>query len=183
VVWPEDPSFFRQGRWQWKAGFRPTFAGTVVYGPPPAKWTGTCQAGLGFTASMCNNKLIGRPLLQRRVACGAHAPAQEWTFEYIESPRDADGHGSHTLSTSGGNSQVDVLVGGASPVNNISGMAPRARVAAYKVCYNGNLGPGVSPSGCFNSDSVAGHQTRRWRTVWTSSTTRSAAARRVSGMP
>ena len=152
-VWPENPSFSDKV----DAFGKPVAShlpGIVVYGSPPARWTGTCQAGLGFTATMCNNKLIGA----RYFNAGWHAartPAQEWSFEYIDSPRDADGHGSHTLSTAGGNENVDVLVGGTTAINGISGIAPRARVASYKVCYTGNLGPGVPPSGCFASDSVA----------------------------
>ena len=128
--------------------------GTVVYGPPPAKWTGSCQTGLGFTTSMCNNKLIGARYFNTGWKAN-RPPAQWWSFEYIDSPRDSDGHGSHTLSTAGGNENVSTLVGGTNAVTGMSGIAPRARVASYKVCYVGNLGPGVAPSGCFGSDSVA----------------------------
>ncbi len=152
-VWPEDPSFSDKVDATGKP-ISSHLPGTQVYGPPPAKWTGICQPGLGFTAAMCNNKLIGA----RYFNTGWHAartPAQEWAFEYIDSPRDSDGHGSHTLSTSGGNENVDVLVGGSTFIPGISGIAPRARVASYKICYNGNLGPGVPPSGCFPSDSIA----------------------------
>lgn len=152
-VWPEDPSFSDKV----DANGKPVSShlpGTLVYGPPPAKWTGICQTGLGFTTAMCNNKLIGARYFNTGWKANRTA-AQLWSFEYLDSPRDADGHGSHTLSTSGGNENVDVLVGGATFIPRISGIAPRARVAAYKVCYNGNLGPGVAPSGCFNSDSVA----------------------------
>ena len=152
-VWPEDPSFSDKVG----ANGKPVSShlpGTVVYGPPPAKWTGICQPGLGFTAAMCNNKLIGARFFNTGWKANRTA-AQEWSFEYIDSPRDSDGHGSHTLSTSGGNEGVDVLVGGSTAIPNISGIAPRARLASYKVCYNGNLGPGVAPSGCFPSDSVA----------------------------
>jgi subtilisin family serine protease len=152
-VWPENPSFSDKV----DANGKPVpyyAAGTQVYGAPPAKWTGICQPGLGFTAAMCNNKLIGARFYNAGWKANRTA-AQLWAFEYLDSPRDADGHGSHTLSTSGGNENVDGNVGGAALVSGISGMAPRARVASYKVCYNGNNGPGVAPSGCFNSDSVA----------------------------
>jgi subtilisin family serine protease len=151
-VWPEDPSFSDKVDGSGKP-ISSHLPGTQVYGPPPAKWTGICQPGLGFTTAMCNNKLIGARYYNTGWKANRTA-AQEWTFEYIDSPRDADGHGSHTLSTAGGNEGVAANVGGATTIT-ISGIAPRARVAAYKVCYNGNLGPGVSPSGCFNSDSVA----------------------------
>jgi subtilisin family serine protease len=153
-VWPENPSFSDKIDPVTGQPVSSHLPGTVVYGAPPAKWTGICEAGLGFTTSMCNNKLIGARYFNTGWKAN-RTPAQLWSFEYLDSPRDADGHGSHTLSTSGGNENVATLVGGVNAVTGMSGIAPRARVASYKVCYNGNLGPGVSPSGCFNSDSVA----------------------------
>ncbi len=64
------------------------------------------------------------------------------------SARDADDRGSHTASTAAGNADVPAT-GAAASFGSISGMAPRARIAAYKVCWNGDAG------GCANSDSVA----------------------------
>lgn len=152
-VWPENPSFSDKVDANGKPVpyYQP---GTVVYGPPPAKWNGACETGAGFTTAMCNNKLLGARFFNAGWKAN-RTPAQLWSFEYLDSPRDADGHGSHTLSTSGGNERVDALVGGAVQLSGVSGIAPRARLASYKVCYNGNLGPGVAPSGCFPSDSVA----------------------------
>lgn len=152
-VWPENPSFSDKVDANGKPVpyYQP---GTVVYGPPPAKWNGACETGAGFTTAMCNNKLLGARFFNAGWKAN-RTPAQLWSFEYLDSPRDADGHGSHTLSTSGGNEKVDALVGGAVQISGVSGIAPRARLASYKVCYNGNLGPGVAPSGCFPSDSVA----------------------------
>ncbi|MDX1392629.1 MAG: S8 family serine peptidase, partial [Rheinheimera sp.] len=69
-------------------------------------------------------------------------------FEY-NSPRDFGGHGTHTASTAGGNEGVEIS-GAASVFGKISGIAPRARIAAYKVCWE--TGSGGS---CFTSDSVA----------------------------
>ena len=63
------------------------------------------------------------------------------------SPRDADGHGSHTASTAAGNFGVDMVVDGNS-LGRGSGMAPAARISAYKVCW------GADDGACFTSDSV-----------------------------
>ena len=60
----------------------------------------------------------------------------------------SDGHGTHTASTAAGNARVEAVIGGNS-LGMISGMAPRARVAAYKVCW------GADEGGCFSSDSMA----------------------------
>lgn len=151
-VWPEDPSFSDKV----DATGKPVSShlpGTVVYGPPPAKWTGTCQAGSGFTPSMCNNKLIGARYFN--AGYKSFNGNSAWAFEYLDSPRDGDGHGSHTLGTSGGNEGVSALVGGASAVSGMSGIAPRARVASYKACYTAAGGRDDPNTGCYPSDTLA----------------------------
>ena len=154
-VWPENPSFSDKVDAVTGKPVPYYQPGNQVYGPPPVKWTGTCQAGVGFTAAMCNNKLIGAQYFNAGWKAARPNPSQWWSFEYIDSPRDADGHGSHTLSTSGGNENVDALVAGAVQISGVSGIAPRARVASYKVCYNATNGPGDVNGGCFPSDSIA----------------------------
>lgn len=124
-------------------------AGTVVYSPitNARPWAGACEAGPGFPASSCNNKLIGA----RFFHAGFDAAGRTRQPVEFLSPRDADGHGSHTASTAAGNSGVEAFVNGASN-GFISGMAPRARIAAYKVCW---LYVGSDLGACFPSDSVA----------------------------
>ena len=142
-VWPEDPSFSDKVDNSGKpvAYHQP---GTSAYGSPPVKWHGVCQTGDGFTNAMCNNKLIGaRYYVDDFTATGATLASLEYT-----SPRDGSGHGSHTASTAAGNSGVDASVDGVS-AGAISGMAPRARIAAYKVCWEA-AAPEVS--GCYAAD-------------------------------
>lgn len=148
-VWPENPSFSDKV----DAQGRPVPAhepGRVVYDPlPPGRYRGICQAGEGFSAAMCNRKLVGA----RWFSAGWDASGNVLHDTEYRSPRDADGHGTHTLATSGGNARVAVPVIG---VSGLSGMAPRARVAAYKACYSprtpdGQRGPGA----CLPSDSIA----------------------------
>lgn len=154
-VWPENPSFSDKV----DAGGNPIashLAGTVVYDPLPAgRWAGTCQIGMGFAPSHCNNKLIGARFFNATwklaVSLGL---VTTWTGDYLDSPRDADGHGTHTLSTSGGNENTEAFINGSA--FRISGIAPRARVAAYKVCYVPQNAQGVPQQGsCYGGDSVA----------------------------
>jgi subtilisin family serine protease len=156
-VWPENLSFSDKTN----AQGQPVSAqseGTLVYGPPPARWQGVCQAGAGFATSACNHKLIGaRYFNEGFLATGWAA----WSLDYA-SVRDEDGHGSHVLSTAGGNARVPAIVNGL-PVGDMSGMAPRARLAAYKACWSfanpidvtPPLVPGERNNLCFVSDSVA----------------------------
>ncbi|CAN0905574.1 Subtilisin-like protease SBT1.7 [Linum grandiflorum] len=98
-------------------------------GPVPTTWKGTCEVGKKFDSTKCNKKLIG---------------ARYFSKGY-ESPRDDDGHGSHTSTTAAGS-----VVSGANlfgfATGTARGMAPQARVAVYKVCWLG---------GCFGSDILA----------------------------
>ena len=139
-IWPEHPSFSDQvdlSDPEGNSGKR-----TLAYGPAPAGWNGSCQSGEQFSQNDCNNKIIGA----RYYLSGfGHFGIIKSDFK---SPRDADGHGTHTASTAAGNHAVPAT-GPAAAFGSISGMAPRARIAAYKVCWNGGAG------GCANTDSVA----------------------------
>ncbi len=106
---------------------------------------GTASAcpGEGFNASDCNQKLIGAQYFY------AGFGIEDIAERDFLSPRDYNGHGSHTASTAGGNNGIQAT-GDAPAFGKISGMAPRARIAAYKVCWE-DSGDG----GCANSDSVA----------------------------
>lgn len=141
-VWPEHPSFTDRAGTNGNA----SKDGKLAYQKMPG-WHGKCVPGEAFAASDCNQKLIGAQYFN--AGFGGNAAIKE-TFPYeFNSPRDADGHGSHTASTAGGNANV-AATGPAAVFGSISGIAPRARIAAYKVCW-GNNGEG----GCAGVDSVA----------------------------
>lgn len=157
-IWPEHTSYADRVDDQGK----PTFdvGGTLAYGPP-ANWNGTCQTGEGFTASHCNNKLIGARYFNAGFLAGGRP--MHWT-DFV-SPRDSlagptghGGHGTHTSSTAGGNFAARGTLSGV-PVGSMSGMAPRARIAAYKVCWTypdpSNPDGTGSRNSCYPSDSVA----------------------------
>ncbi len=148
-IWPESPAFGEKV----DADNRPVSysqAGTSVYGPAPAGWGGVCQTGEGFTAGMCSNKLIGA----RYFAADFNASgAVRAALEYL-SPRDgaSSGHGSHTASTSGGNDRVAIRASNGVVTAQMSGVAPRARIAAYKVCWTATV---AAQTGCYTADSMA----------------------------
>ncbi len=126
-------------------------AGNVVYSPLPAgRYKGTCQAGQAFTAAMCNNKLVGAQVFNATFKIVN--PTNVWPGEY-DSPRDEDGHGSHTLTTAGGNANSDVNVQGSA--FTLSGVAPRARLAAYKACNAYTNATGARQNSCYTGDTMA----------------------------
>jgi subtilisin family serine protease len=133
-VWPESKSFSDRD-----AG------GKLAYQPNPGLWHGRkCHPGEAWTASMCNQKLIGAQFYCESRGCDGVLP-----HEFL-SPRDYNGHGTHTASTAGGNEGVPTT-GAAGVFGSISGMAPRARIAAYKVCWDN----GAGGCGANSGDSVA----------------------------
>ncbi|KAK2655165.1 hypothetical protein Ddye_008217 [Dipteronia dyeriana] len=103
--------------------------------PPPAKWKGNCDTGPNFTG--CNNKVIGARYYNLDNAADPDRDSI--------SPADTDGHGTHTSSTAAG-----ATVNGASlyglAKGTTRGGVPSARIAMYKVCWNG---------GCTDMDLLA----------------------------
>ncbi|XP_066319054.1 subtilisin-like protease 1 [Miscanthus floridulus] len=101
----------------------PSFDGMGVP-PPPAKWKGRCD----FNSSVCNNKLIG---------ARSFYESAKWKFQGVDDPVlpvSKGSHGTHTSSTAAG-----AFVPGANVMGNgigtAAGMAPRAHIALYQVCF------------------------------------------------
>ena len=141
-IWPESLSFTdRTG-----SNGNASKDGKLDYQQIPG-WHGKCTPGEQFNASHCNQKLIGARYYNAGWGGNAGIDAQlPWEFN---SPRDFGGHGTHTASTAGGNQNVPAT-GDAAVFGSISGIAPRARIAAYKVCWETGTG-----GSCFTTDSVA----------------------------
>jgi len=132
---PSHPSFAATG------GDGTNFWG-ADFGAPPAGFTGTCE-----TPVVCTNKLVAA----RHYVAGFGA--DNIATDAHNSPIDDEGHGSHTAATAAGNFGVDPeILDHDLGVDLISGIAPRARVAAYKVCWVGDEGV---DDGCFDEDSIA----------------------------
>ncbi|GJN03676.1 hypothetical protein PR202_ga21147 [Eleusine coracana subsp. coracana] len=111
-------------------------------GPVPARWRGACSAGPGFPPASCTRKLVGARFFAKgyEAASGPMNASAE-----ARSPLDTDGHGTHTASIAAGRYAFPASsLGYARGV--AAGMAPKARLAAYKVCWAG---------GCFDSDILA----------------------------
>ena len=132
-IWPESLSFTDRidpvtGAWvtrSWPDN-------KLVFRQIPG-WHGKCTPGEQFVASMCNQKLIGAQFFNASWGGNAGINAQRpWEFNSV---RDYNGHGSHTASTAGGNYGVPAS-GPAAVFGRISGMAPRARIAAYKALWS-----------------------------------------------
>ena len=145
-IWPEHPSFSDPGDDadpDPEDDADPDPAGHA-YPAPPATWTGTaCEFGSdvpGDAPFTCNHKLIGAArFMQTYESLNPLLPGE------FPSARDSEGHGTHTASTAAGNAGVVATLLGIDR-GEISGVAPRAHVAMYKVC--GNVG-------CYVSDSAA----------------------------
>ncbi len=150
-VQPEDPSFFdRTANDQWVAS-----GGTLRYDPAPAKFSGSCAAVPGFH---CNNKLVGAQYFNANYNFVIDDAGLGWSRapdEYLDSPRDSQGHGSHTSSTSGGNRGAVGVVANGALVGQISGVAPRARIATYKACWSYLDATGTHKNSCFTGDTTA----------------------------
>nr|GEW28037.1 peptidase S8/S53 domain-containing protein [Tanacetum cinerariifolium] len=98
----------------------PSFS-DLGYGPPPPKWKGICEANFP-----CNNKIIGARYFK---ADGRYDPQD------FQSPRDSNGHGTHTASTAAGNIVRNANLLGLH-TGTARGGVPRARIAVYKACWH-----------------------------------------------
>jgi subtilisin family serine protease len=101
----------------------PSFDGAGMQ-PPPAKWKGRCD----FNKTVCNNKLIG---------ARSYFESAKWKWKGLRDPvlPISEGqHGTHTSSTAAGAFVPNASVFG-NGLGTATGMAPRAHIAFYQVCY------------------------------------------------
>ena len=134
-IWPENPSFA-------------PLASTPDQAVIDEKWNGVCEAGVEEPIA-CNNKLIGARYYGATFG-------NDISLDF-DSPRDSNGHGSHTASTAAGNHGVPVVVNGAcrsatppawlrpraSRRTRCSGRTPRA---AHPAAPTASWPPSTTPS-------------------------------------
>jgi len=147
---PENPSFAGDPLGT-APGSEPYLDGnTVVFAKGDgALFTSVRVTGEEWSIDAYSTKLVGA----KYFSAGAAAAGFDFGPDYL-SPRDADGHGSHTASTAAGNNGVAASVEGID-FGAISGVAPAAKVAAYKACYVGPDELSTSDDICALSDLMA----------------------------
>ncbi|KVH92898.1 subtilisin-like protease SBT1.4 [Cynara cardunculus var. scolymus] len=125
-IWPERPSFSDEG-----------------LPPVPSTWKGTCEATADFPSTACNRKIIGARAFYRGYTASLGSRLNETGGSL--SPRDTEGHGTHTASTAAGAVVKDAGFYEYAR-GEARGMAVKARIAVYKICWS---------EGCYDSDILA----------------------------
>ena len=153
-VWPESASFAGDALTS-APGANPRITSVAGGNPSVAyaksdggTFNGLCQSGEQWTADTCNTKVISARFFS--AAFLANVAELDRSPAEVMSARDIGGHGSHTASTAAGNNDVPVTING-TPFGNASGMAPGAKLAVYKACWEGS----DRRDRCYGSDSVA----------------------------
>eukprot|EP00897_Mesotaenium_endlicherianum_P006316 jgi/Mesen1/5712/ME000289S04815 len=119
------------GIWPEHAGFSESL--TNRYAPPPARWTGACATTPDFPA--CNRKVIGASYFLDGFRRAGGVPKAG--VEHV-SPRDSNGHGSHVASIAAAHA-YSISANGVN-YGKATGVAPRARLAVYKVLWTHESG-------------------------------------------
>src|SRR5207248_304920 len=133
-VWPEHPMLSSTGI------------------PAPADGLKGCEFGDGSDPALgpsytCNNKLIGAyaktATYMAAIGSNGHEFCNNTTG--VCSPRDPEGHGTHTTTPAAGDKVTSAILYGVER-GPVSGIAPGAHVIMFRVCL---------AQGCFSSDSVS----------------------------
>ncbi|KAI3919071.1 hypothetical protein MKW98_016624 [Papaver atlanticum] len=116
-IWPESQSF----------------NDSSIANPVPKRWKGICESGPDFPSTSCNKKIIGARFYYKGIEAKVKHKLNETRDS--KSPRDTDGHGTHTASTAAGSvvKNAGLYEYG---VGEAKGMATKARIAAYKICWS-----------------------------------------------
>jgi len=142
-IWPEHPSVSDpdpEGDAYPAPPIVPGANGFGASGPRSTCDFGNTAYNVNDVPFTCNNKLIGAySFIDTYKAFAGLLPTE------FDSARDDNGHGTHTATTAAGNGEVEATLLGVDR-GEVSGVAPRAHIIAYRVC---------GEQGCYSSDSVA----------------------------
>ncbi|WP_156391147.1 MULTISPECIES: S8 family serine peptidase [unclassified Nocardioides] len=151
-IWPESKSFAgarltSKAKTPWDISRRG--ARTRMEKADGGVFRGECVIAEKWNKGDCNTKIIsaryyGDSFFQT-------VPKADLASTDQVSARDGGGHGTHTASTAAGDPVANVSTEGRK-FGAVSGMAPAARLAVYKVCWEAK---NPDDSGCNNIDSVA----------------------------
>ncbi len=136
-IWPESASFTGKPltpipSGKWGASIDP-LGNTTMRKADGTQFNGACELGEEWAdPTLCSTKIIGARYYADSFLASV-PPEHRPSSEFI-STRDGGGHGSHTASTAAGNPVDGVTVDGVN-LGSITGMAPGASIAAYKVCW------------------------------------------------
>lgn len=122
----------------------PAFAEVPGLGRDPEDFAGTCAEGEGWSADDCTRKVVGA-----RWFVDGFGADRVRSSELL-SALDVLGHGTQVSSVAAGNAGVSVRVDGRD-AGTFGGVAPQARIAAYKACWGA---PDPADDGCSTADVV-----------------------------
>lgn len=123
----------------------PAFAEVPGLGADPRDFAGVCAEGDGWSADSCNRKVVGA-----RWYVEGFGADRVRSSESL-SPTDVLGHGTQVSSVAAGNAGVSVRVDDRD-AGRFGGVAPQARIAAYKACWGA---PDPADDGCSTADVVS----------------------------
>ncbi|SFB15322.1 Peptidase inhibitor I9 [Nocardioides alpinus] len=123
----------------------PAFADVPGLGRDPRSFAGACAEGEGWSSADCTRKVVGARWFVE--GFGADRVRSSESL----SARDVLGHGTQVSSVAAGNAGISVRVDDRD-AGRYGGVAPQARIAAYKACWGA---PDPAGDGCSTADVVA----------------------------
>ena len=123
----------------------PAFAEVPGLGREPRDFAGACAAGDGWSPEDCTRKVVGA-----RWFVDGFGADRVRSSESL-SALDVLGHGTQVSSVAAGNAGLSVRVDGRD-AGRFGGIAPQARIAAYKACWGA---PDPVDDGCSTADVVS----------------------------
>lgn len=150
-IWPESKSFAgekltKKAKTPWKISRQGTK--TRMKKADGDVFHGECVIAQRWNKDDCNTKIIGARYYGDSFF--ESVPKSDLSKTEHVSARDGDGHGTHTASTAAG-APVKNVTTEKRRFGTVSGMAPAARLAVYKVCWEAK---NPDNSGCNNGDSI-----------------------------